>query len=429
MDWSYDLLTTAERELFEGLSVFAGSFGLAQVAEVCASGDQRAALALIDALATKSLVTCEAGEHGTRYRLLETVRQYAAARLIKAGVPEGARQRHALAYLRLANSYCDPGVLAGDLDNFRTALEWSLSGGEENGPRLAAALGDFWLARGLLQEGRNWLERALAQPGAEQRLRSGLLRQLGAIMYQAGDLQHAEAVLTDGAEAAEAGGAATVQARIRVLLIRNSQGGSIAAALADCQAATPVLEADGDLAGLAEAWFLTGSLPLGNRDWNADRAVEACELAINYARQSGHCHVTARASLLLGIALWNSAIPSDEYLPRYEQLLRDAEGDPWTEAHILPQTCRHLRLRRPIHRRACGTGPRPVPAHQVRRSALAGTICHPRRLHRTRRLQLPRSRAVLPGGVRRAACHRRARIPRPPRLPPRRSALRPRPVR
>ena len=78
MDWSYDLLTAAEREMFEQLSVFAGSFSLAQVAPVCTSGDQEAALQVIDGLVGKSLVTAELADDGTRYRLLETVRQYAA---------------------------------------------------------------------------------------------------------------------------------------------------------------------------------------------------------------------------------------------------------------------------------------------------------------------------------------------------------------
>jgi predicted ATPase/DNA-binding XRE family transcriptional regulator len=184
MDWSYDLLTAAERELFEQLSVFAGSFGLAQVAEVCTSGDLAAALEVADALAGKSLVTAELDEDGTRYRLLETIRQYAAARLAKAGDPEAIRQRHARAYLHLADRERDPAVLVRDLDNFRAALEWAVPGGDESGPQLAAALGDFWLARGLLQEGRLWLERVLAGPVADQRLRAGLLRVLGTVLYE-----------------------------------------------------------------------------------------------------------------------------------------------------------------------------------------------------------------------------------------------------
>ena len=73
--------TPGERRVLAELSVFAGGFGLAQAAEVCSGGDQDVALEVIDRLAGKSLVTAEPGEDGTRYRLLDTVRYYAADRL------------------------------------------------------------------------------------------------------------------------------------------------------------------------------------------------------------------------------------------------------------------------------------------------------------------------------------------------------------
>ena len=78
MDWSYDLLSAEERRVLGELSVFAGSFGLAQAAEVCGGGDQVNAWEVIDRLAGKSLVAAEPTEDGTRYRLLDTVRHYAA---------------------------------------------------------------------------------------------------------------------------------------------------------------------------------------------------------------------------------------------------------------------------------------------------------------------------------------------------------------
>ena len=81
MDWSYDLLSAQERGALGELSVFAGSFGLAQAAEVCGGEDELAALEVIDRLAGKSLVAAEPAEDGTRYRLLDTVRYYAAGRL------------------------------------------------------------------------------------------------------------------------------------------------------------------------------------------------------------------------------------------------------------------------------------------------------------------------------------------------------------
>ena len=336
VDWSYDLLTAPERELFDDLSVFAGSFALEQLAEVCVSGDQPVALALIDALAAKSLVICEPTADGsTRYRLLETIRHYAAARLAKSGDADAARRRHARAYLHLADCEPDPDVLSAELDNFRAALDWSLSCGDQIGPRLALASGDLWLALGLLQEGRGFLERALAHPVTEQRLRASLLRQLGAIEYEAGDLQNAEAIVTKAARAAESASTAAEQARIRLLLadIRACRGGDIAAAAADSRGARAVLEAEGDLVGLAEAWFLAGKLEAAP---SAEQVVTFAR-AVDFARLSGHRYVAAQASLHLGIALWNSPVPAREYIPRYEQLLRDAGSDAWAEAHMLPE--------------------------------------------------------------------------------------------
>jgi predicted ATPase len=143
MDWSYDLLPAPERRVLGELSVFAGSFGLAQAAEVCSAVDRAAALDLVDRLAGKSLVAAEPGEDGTRYRLLETVRQYAADRLAETGDAEAARRRHALAFLSLAERERRVAVLSPDSDNFRAALQGALSAGDEAGPPLAHALGEF----------------------------------------------------------------------------------------------------------------------------------------------------------------------------------------------------------------------------------------------------------------------------------------------
>jgi len=178
-------------------------------------------------------VAAEPGDDGTRYRLLETMRQYAADRLAETGDADAARRRHALAFLSLAERERRAAVLSPDSDNFRAALQWALSAGDEAGPRLAYALGDFWLGRGLLAEARDWLARSLAQRPADHRLWAGLLRWLGVVLYEGGDLPGAQAVLLDGSEVAAAAGAVALQARIRVLLadIRNMQGGGNAEAL------------------------------------------------------------------------------------------------------------------------------------------------------------------------------------------------------
>jgi predicted ATPase/DNA-binding SARP family transcriptional activator len=344
MDWSYDLLPAQERRVLGELSVFAGGFGLGQVAEVCGAGNQAAALDVVDRLASKSLVVAEPGEEGTRYRLLETVRQYAADRLAESGDAEEAKRRHALAFLSLAERERRVAVLSPDHDNFRAALEWALSAGDRAGPRLACALGDFWLARGLLAEGRDWLERALAwhpadqRPG-DQRLRASLLRLLGTVLYEAGDLTAAHGALADASRVAAAARAIALQARIRVLLaeIRNLQGGSNAEALADCDAAAAVLESEGDLEGLAEALTTAGKL----RFWLGDAPAytEVLERAIDCARQSGNRRAQMRASHWLAVTFHMLPIPADAGIARAEQLLQEAHGDLWAEADLLKPLC------------------------------------------------------------------------------------------
>jgi predicted ATPase/DNA-binding SARP family transcriptional activator len=337
--WSYELLPEAEQDVFGQLSVFAGGFGLAQAAQVCCGGDEAAAFDLVDRLASKSLVAADTTEGQTRYRLLETIRHYAAARLAETGNAGGARRRHAEAFLTLAERERDLAVLAREHDNFRAALGWalagdSLTGDSQIGQRLAGALGGFWLARGFLQEARHWLEGALATGPAEPRLHADLLRLLGmALLYT--DPERAEAILAEGCRIATAAGLRAVQARIEVKLpgIRTMLGRSDPHALRECEAAATVLESEGDLAGLAEAWFAIGTRRSDLGDEPA--AAKAFECAINYAEESGNhwIELIATSSLVGGFEMLY--VPADVAIGRAERYLEAASGDPWAQAAIL----------------------------------------------------------------------------------------------
>ena len=339
IDWSYELLSAEERSFLAGLSVFAGTFGIAQAVAVCGTRDRLAALEVIDRLASKSLVIAEPAADGTRYRRLDTIRQYAADRLAELGGTEAARQRHAVAFLRLAERQRDPAVLDYEADNFRGALEWSLSRGNPAGPQLARALGEYWLYRGLVQEGRGWLERALTLRPADGHLRADLLRLLGTVLCEAGDLQAAEQVLAAGAETAAAVDARCAQARISVLRadIQEMQGTPGAETLETCQQAAAVLEAGGDLDGLGEALTHAGKL----RFWLGDLtgSAEMLERAIACAKQAGNRRVQMRASHWLAVTFHTLPVPVDVAVTRTEQLLRDAGGDVWAEADMLKPLC------------------------------------------------------------------------------------------
>ena len=178
IDWSYDLLSEPERVVFERLSVFMGSFDLA-AAEVVATIDDVDAFEVIDilgALVEKSLVTTDGEALGLRYRLLETIRQYAADKLqARDESPEqSAALAHARHYLALAEEAAPQLVAHGEAewldrldvehDNLRVALDLFLQAtyDGDDALRLAVALANFWLVRHF-SEGVDSLRATLAR--------------------------------------------------------------------------------------------------------------------------------------------------------------------------------------------------------------------------------------------------------------------------
>jgi predicted ATPase/Tfp pilus assembly protein PilF len=200
IDWSYDLLTDAERVLLQRLAVFVGGWGLQGAEAVCTEGqiDKPSVLELLTRLVEKSLVEFEA-ESG-RYRLLETVRQYARDRQVESGPDETVRDRHRDYYLALAEEA--ESKLKGaqqaewlrrlddEHENLRAALGWSLvEPGSGAGLRLCGALQRYWWTRGHLGEGRAWCMRALENVGADVRSpeRAKALSAEGQLAYFQGD--------------------------------------------------------------------------------------------------------------------------------------------------------------------------------------------------------------------------------------------------
>ena len=184
LEWSHNLLADEERVLFRRLAVFAGSFTLEAVEGVCSDGGH--VLGALARLIDTSLVVAETRDGITRYRLLETVRQYGLERLHAAGEQPAIRRRHGAWYVEFAEardpevptSVVDvvPASLDVEHDNLRTALTWALAYELRAALRLAVALWRYWLARGLFAEGRQWLEAVLAADSEPSVLRArGLL--------------------------------------------------------------------------------------------------------------------------------------------------------------------------------------------------------------------------------------------------------------
>lgn len=179
--WSHDQLDGGDRAVFRRLSVFAGGFTLD------AAGGP-AVLPALGRLVDKSLVLAENG----RYRLLETLREYAAARLAEAGEDDTVRDRHLDHFLTLAEA-AEPDLdrdkdawrarMEPERDNLRVALEWGL--GQEDaarGRRLAAAVAWLWNLRGRGHEGLAYLKRAVARrPDERSPLQARLLTGMGLV--------------------------------------------------------------------------------------------------------------------------------------------------------------------------------------------------------------------------------------------------------
>jgi predicted ATPase/DNA-binding CsgD family transcriptional regulator len=184
VDWSWELLTGPERAVLARLSVFAGSFGLAAAEAVMAGPDAPAAEALghLGALVDKSLVQFgDAGAGPGRYRLLDTVRQYAAGQLDALGTEAtaAARTAHRDYYLTLAEEAAPhlkassqvPWLdrLDAELGNLRAALAVSKAEPDpEPGLRLATALERYWSIHGHFAEGADVLRALLDAPGAQE---------------------------------------------------------------------------------------------------------------------------------------------------------------------------------------------------------------------------------------------------------------------
>jgi len=188
LDWSYTLLSPPEQALLRRLAVFAGGWTLAAAETVCAGGVVRAD-EVLDLLADSPAGGSTAiGDGESRYGFLETVRQYALARLEEGGAAEETRLRFARHYLALAET-AEPELVKRDQvawlarldaehDNMRAALALARGGATVDAPavasasasmewaalglRLVAALWWYWFVRDYLSEGRRWLEGTLA---------------------------------------------------------------------------------------------------------------------------------------------------------------------------------------------------------------------------------------------------------------------------
>jgi predicted ATPase/Tfp pilus assembly protein PilF len=333
IDWSYDLLSEAERTLLQRLSVFHGGWTLEAPEAVC-TGDnieEGEILNLLTRLVEQSLVVYEerggAGGAGGgpwgldpgRYRLLETVRQYGRDQLVETGEAGTVRGRHRDWFLALAEEAAaklhgaDKGVwldrLDQELDNLRLALDCSIEQGESKLElRLAAALSEFWNSRCHWEEGRQWVEGALARTASDTcepdggltRARALALRGAGSLAANLGDYVAARSRLEESAalfrELGEKHQLATV---LRGLHCAAEDLSTVEEALKESAA---IYQEVGDQGGLAISLRFLGNLALQRGEYAQARALY--EESVRIARELGDKGVLAIPIAGLGELAW-----------------------------------------------------------------------------------------------------------------------------
>ncbi|HEU5390208.1 MAG TPA: tetratricopeptide repeat protein [Streptosporangiaceae bacterium] len=317
--WSYEMLTAAERTLFARLSVFAG-WSAEMAEQVCAGDDlpARDVAGLTDALAAKSLVTREPEALGeARFRMLDIIREYAAARLAEAG-ETGEFQAALRDYvLRTAERHLAIGMAPDtvpwpdrvdcsrryDIDsgNVSQALAWCLAQADpESGLRICVAVAPRWIVWGTLTEGGEWLDRFLAMDGAALPARvHGAALVTRAQLVVSGDPAAAGALAGRGLNLCQAAGddywTAAALNLLSEIALRAGQAGQ-AAARAD--QALSIAQAAGD--GWNEGYALGTRAAIAARRGRLREAGQLASASVSVMRRIDQQWGVARALLGLG---------------------------------------------------------------------------------------------------------------------------------
>jgi non-specific serine/threonine protein kinase len=278
---SYRLLDDAAQQMLARLSVFRGGFSL-EAAEAIA-GDGRDAVEMVARLVDKSLVIAEPKDDQMRYRLLDTIRQFAGERLTEVGQDREARERHLGYFLALgeagAAALKGPGQalwlarLDAEADNFYAALGFALEGGAEDGSqvdralRLAHALTPAWHMRGRHAIGRGWLQRVIgAGRGKPSVLLAQALLDLGTLMAAQADAAAAAQPVDEGLAVLDEVAPDEKRLRATALLMRGAARWSMLnneGAREALEESLALFEKCGDEAGRAEARWQLGVTSIG----------------------------------------------------------------------------------------------------------------------------------------------------------------------
>jgi predicted ATPase/Flp pilus assembly protein TadD len=312
IDWSYDLLPEPERALFGRLAVFAGGWTL-EAAEAVGAGEGVEAQLVLDLLmqlANKSLVVVERKQVSeARYRLLDTIRQYALAKLVAKREAEAVQRRHAEYYLSLLEIgalYESPAVFhrfEPEVDNLRAALTWSLltPDSAELALRLASVAPTAIWQNSI--EGRDYLESALAHADARgvggTHARAEVLYQLGQVLAGQGDYAAGQARLALALrlfqELGDRPASASVLTRLGWLA---RERGDVATARRLLEESVAIFRELGDKPGIAEGLVNLGEVAVMQEDAASARSL--LEEALALKREQGSAYGSGWALNHLG---------------------------------------------------------------------------------------------------------------------------------
>jgi predicted ATPase/DNA-binding XRE family transcriptional regulator len=341
--WSEQLLAPAEQRLFRRLAIFAGGCAPEAAEAVCGGTEAESAEDVLTGLALlveKSLLQAETHPEppdGPRFRMLETIREYALERLRASGEAGVLARRHAEYYARLAAELGWMGPeqdtrdrrLERELSNIRGALAWARERGEaELGLRLAVALGRFWYSRGAFDEGERWLGDLLALDATADQRRGPAALRVSALYFlilyalDRHDLERAEALAREGLELARRHGEV---GRAGDML---TELGHVAEARGDLDTAMALFEeglgelraaAGGERGAVGRALSSLGNLARAKGDY--EQARRYLEEALAWARERHFSWAQASGLVSLGHLAYEQGD-----LPRAAALYREALG-------------------------------------------------------------------------------------------------------
>ncbi|WP_327584057.1 LuxR C-terminal-related transcriptional regulator [Nonomuraea sp. NBC_00507] len=315
IDWSYDLCTEHERLLWARISVFRGSLDLEAAEAVCA-GDGIARdeiVNLVGGLTEKSVLIREEHPWGVRYRLLDTIRQYGKERLIASGQDQELKRRYRDYYRELSREaraqHFGPAQikllnrLRVEHPNLRTALEYCHAEHAGLCIDMASDLLYHWISSSHLGEGRDWLERGLADTAGLCEVRARALWACGRLAIIQGDLASAVERLAESRELGERLGLEPVLGYVAQYsgMIAMEEGDT-ASAVSSFQEALDRHRAVTDPEGEVQAltWLTFAYSVLGD----SERAVAAAEEGIAVCDAHGESWHKSYAMMALGVELW-----------------------------------------------------------------------------------------------------------------------------